>query len=141
MSLSAIPKALRAAVAERDRGHCRYCRLRQLGQAAVFHVDHIVPRSRGGATTEDNLALQCPACSLRKSSKTAAVDPESGDVVALFHPLLQQWEEHFLVEQDGTCVGLSPTGRATIDALRMNDPLPRTARALQIATLARTNVP
>jgi hypothetical protein len=133
VSLSAIPKALRAAVAERDGGRCCYCHLRQVGQAAVFHVDHVVPRSRGGPTEEDNLASQCPACSLRKASKTAAVDPASGEVVALFHPLRQRWEEHFRVDPDGTCIGLSPTGRATVEALRMNDPLPRTARALQIA--------
>jgi hypothetical protein len=36
------------------------------------------------------------------------------------------------VTSDGTCVGRTPTGRATVTALRMNDPLPRTARALQV---------
>lgn len=134
MSLSAIPKALRAVVARRDEGRCCYCHLRQVGQAAVFHVDHVVPRSRGGTTSEDNLALQCPACSLRKANKTTALDTTSGEVVSLFHPLQQQWGDHFRMDRDGTCVGLSPTGRATVDALRMNDPLPRTARALQIAS-------
>lgn len=133
MSLSAIPKPLRSQVADRDEGACRYCGLRQVGQASVFHIDHIVPRSRGGATDLSNLALQCPSCSLHKASKTVGVDPETGEEVGLFHPLQHGWGEHFLHEHDGTCVGRTPVGRATVAALRMNELLPKTARALPIA--------
>lgn len=131
MSLSSIPKPLRTEVSRRDDARCRYCGLRQLGQSASFHVDHVVPRSRGGTTSIDNLALQCPSCSLRKSNKEIVHDPLTSAAVALFHPLKQVWAEHFDTRPDGTCVGLTPVGRATVEALRMNDPLPRTARALQ----------
>jgi hypothetical protein len=43
MSLSAIPKTLRVRIFKRDQGRCRYCGLAQVGQAAVFHINHIIP--------------------------------------------------------------------------------------------------
>lgn len=43
----------------------------------MFHIDHIIPRSKGGATELENLALQCPGCSLHKATRTAVVDPVS----------------------------------------------------------------
>jgi hypothetical protein len=61
--------------------------LAQIGQAAVFHIDHIIPKSRGGSTAEDNLAVQCPYCSLHKSNKVSAIDPADKTSVSLFHPL------------------------------------------------------
>jgi len=106
--------------------------LLQIGQAAVFHINHIVPKSRGGVTEDANLALQCPYCSLRKSAKLDSVDPQSGDIVPLFHPLKNRWQQHFTLDEDGKCRGLTAIGRATVDALGMNDPLPLVARALQI---------
>jgi HNH endonuclease len=99
----------------------------------MFHIDHIAPRSKGGATSLDNLALQCPNCSLHKAAKIEAVDPETGEMVALFHPLRQIWREHFRLEPHGACVGLTPVGRATAVALGMNAMIPRVARASQIA--------
>jgi HNH endonuclease len=97
-----------------------------------LHVNHVIPRSTGGATTEDNLVLQCPYCSLHKSNRTTAADPETAAQVPLFHPLRENWQEHFALLPEGTCLGLTPTGRATVNALGMNDPIPRTARALQM---------
>jgi len=132
VSLSSIPKATRNRVFKRDQGHCQYCHLLQVGQAAVFHINHIIPKSRGGPTEEGNLALQCPYCSLHKSAKLDAFDSLSGEPVQLFHPLRQQWSEHFKLEADGALVGLSPAGRATVEALKMNDPLPSVARSIQI---------
>jgi hypothetical protein len=131
VSLSAIPRPLRIFVFERDCGCCQYCRLSQVGQAAIFHINHIMPRSRGGATEASNLALQCPCCSLHKADKVRGTDPESGGLVPLFHPLQQQWHDHFEFGRDGLCMGRTSTGRATVAALRMNDPLPRIARLIQ----------
>lgn len=98
----------------------------------MFHINHVIPRSRGGATELANLVLQCPWCSLHKADKLTAVDPESGLESPLFHPLLQSWEDHFRPGADGIWVGLSPIGKATIFALKMNDWIPRIARAEQI---------
>ena len=103
MSLSSIPRALRESVFARDRGRCRYCGLSQYGQGAVFHVNHVLPRSKGGLTVAANLVLQCPYCSLHKSDKVEAPDPDSDEEVALYHPLQQAWEEHFVGGEDGSC--------------------------------------
>lgn len=41
--------------------------------------------------------------------------------VLLFHPQSQVWDEHFAWSDDGQkLVGLSPIGRVTITALKMN---------------------
>jgi hypothetical protein len=130
--LSSIPKAIRKRVFDRDGGRCRYCRLAQIGQAAVFHVNHVIPRSKGGRTAEDNLVLQCPHCSLRKADKMLVKDPTSGAEFMLFHPLTQEWDDHIALDAAGVLHEKTATGRATIAALRMNDPLPRVARLVQI---------
>jgi hypothetical protein len=132
MSLSAIPRALRHQIFTRDEGRCRYCGLRQIGQASVFHINHVVPRSKGGLTVETNLALQCPSCSLHKSDEVTSSDPVSGQETALFNPLVDRWDEHLLLRSDGHCQGTTAIGRTTVEALRMNDDLPRVARAIQV---------
>jgi hypothetical protein len=132
VSLSSIPRSLRDSVFERDGGQCQYCRLKQLGQGATFHINHVVPRAKGGMTLLTNLVLQCPHCSLRKADKTEAADPVSHQVVALFDPLSSRWEEHFSIDVTGLCVGHTVVGRATVRALQMNDAVPRTARAIQL---------
>ena len=119
---SAITAALRSLVAERAENRCEYCRLSQVGQEATFHIDHVVPRTAGGPTDEDNLALACVGCSLRKGARRRAIDPQTGADVVLFNPRRDSWSEHF--RWDGVRLdGRSPTGRATAAALAMNRPL------------------
>ena len=45
---------------------CVYC---HRGIRGAYHVDHIIPLSRGGSHSMDNLAIACPACNLAKSNK------------------------------------------------------------------------
>jgi 5-methylcytosine-specific restriction endonuclease McrA len=90
-----IPARLRRHVIRRAGNRCEYCGLAQVGQEATFHIDHITPQSSGGATEEENLALACISCSLRKGSRQSAPDPETGDRAALFHPRRDDWYEHF----------------------------------------------
>lgn len=112
----------RKLVMGRAGGRCEYCGLAREGQEAAFHVDHVVPRAAGGPTVAENLALACVSCSLRKEARRSAIDPRTSRKVALFHPRRQAWPDHF--SWDGvTIIGLTPTGRATIAALRMNRPL------------------
>jgi hypothetical protein len=132
LSRSSIPRGLRDTVLERDGGRCQYCRLAQFGHGAMFHIDHVLPRSKGGPTLLDNLALQCPNCSLHKANKVTGVDPDTGQSVPLFHPLRQEWHEHFRLREDGACTGLTAVGRATVAALQMNAMIPRFARACQV---------
>lgn len=126
--MSYIPVELRRVVIGRAANRCEYCGLSQQGQAATFHVDHVVPLANGGPTTLENLALACVACSLFKGARQEAVDPQLGEGVPLFSPRTQSWDEHF--RWDGErIVGLTATGRATVDALRMNRPIMLAIRA------------
>jgi hypothetical protein len=120
--MSDVPRELTELVFLRARNLCEYCRLSQLGQEATFHVDHVIPRAAGGPTTEENLALACVSCSLRRWAKQTAVDPESGEEVPIFDPRSQTWGDHFRWDGERV-VSLTPTGRATVGALAMNRPV------------------
>ncbi len=52
----------------RDRYTCQYCH-RTL-QSADLTLDHVVPRSRAGESTWENLVACCHACNNRKGSRT-----------------------------------------------------------------------
>ncbi len=86
-----------------------------------FAVDHVVPRSAGGPTDLDNLALACASCNAHKYNKTSAIDPVSGEIVLLYHPRRDRFRDHFTWSDDFTLIlGLTPRGRATVEALSMN---------------------
>lgn len=117
--MTAIPVSLRRLVIQRASNRCEYCGISQVGQVATFHIDHIVPRVAGGETTAENLALACVSCSLRKGSRQNLRDVETEQVVSIFNPRQQKWKEHFA--WDGVqVVGLTATGRATLQALALN---------------------
>jgi hypothetical protein len=120
MNQDPIPLSLQRRVRERAGDRCEYCRISQRMQEATFHVDHIRPRREGGPNTAENLALACVSCSLRKGARTYAEDPGTGNQTPLFHPRRDRWEEHFHVAEDMMLLGKSPTGRATIEMLRLN---------------------
>jgi hypothetical protein len=50
----------------------------------------------------------------------SGVDPSTGSVEILFHPRRDQWSEHFAF-RGAYLGGLTPTGRATIEVLALND--------------------
>lgn len=88
-------------------------------QGASFHLEHIRPVAKAGATTLENMALACPSCNLHKSNRLTAQDPESQLTVPLYHPRTHSWSEHFAWRAT-TVLGLTPIGRATIAALDLN---------------------
>lgn len=53
----------RKRVLARDGWQCRYCD--QPGET----VDHVLPRSRGGGDTMDNLVCACRKCNARAADK------------------------------------------------------------------------
>ena len=111
-----IPVSLRRVVIERSANRCEYCKLAQAGQAATFHIDHVIPIAAGGKTVLENLALACVSCSLSKSDRQIISDPETEADVPIFNPRLQHWPEHFY--WDGFyLVGHPAIGRATVEAL------------------------
>ena len=77
-------------------------------------------RQHGGDTVLHNLALSCPRCNLHKGPNLSSVDPQTGQVVRLFNPREDHWVDHF-GRIGPTITGKSPTGRATVAALDMNN--------------------
>ena len=55
---------------DRQKGRCAYCRTRlarpEIGVMRKFHIDHVVPRAKGGSSTLRNLQALCPPCNLAK---------------------------------------------------------------------------
>jgi hypothetical protein len=93
--------------------------MHQALQGATFHVEHIIPGSRGGSDEPENLAWSCPRCNLTKSNRIAAQDPETGASVPLFNPRADRWAEHFRWEGH-SIVGLTPCGRGLVAAFDLN---------------------
>jgi hypothetical protein len=130
-------ESYRQLVVARAGGACEYCRLLEAASGVTFHVEHVVPRSQGGATAMANLALGCPGCNLAKGDRTTGHD-RRGKVQPLFNPRnftpsLLGWHLHFILDPDsGMIVPRSDIGEATIETLRMNTANRAFARKLQI---------
>ena len=108
-------------VIARARGCCEYCRSQARFATQSFSIEHIIPRSKGGETTVHNLALSCQGCNNHKYNKIQGQDPIGGETVPLFHPRRQYWDDHFTWNDDYTLIlGLSLSGRATVEALKLN---------------------
>lgn len=58
-------KRLRVKIFSRDNYTCQYCGRKTENP----HCDHVVPISRGGKSTQDNLTTACPSCNLSKGAK------------------------------------------------------------------------
>jgi hypothetical protein len=111
---------LRQLVRQRADGRCEYCDLRQDQEPLAFHVEHILSRQHGGQDAKENLALACQHCNLHKGTNLSSLDPQTGELTRLFHPRLDDWNEHF-ARRGGEIIGLSAIGRTTASLLRMNE--------------------
>lgn len=68
-SYVSVPRAAskrisRRAVFARDNHRCQYC-----GSERHLTVDHIVPRSRGGGDSWENVVTSCAPCNLKKGDR------------------------------------------------------------------------
>jgi hypothetical protein len=118
-------------VAKRARHRCEYCQAPEAIFYFPFEVEHVIPTSQQGADEEENLALSCRACNLKKSDHLTGVDEVTQTEIRLFNPRKDRWQEHFQVDS-GTAeiLGLSAIGRATIARLDLNAPTQLEAREL-----------
>ncbi|MEM1251669.1 MAG: HNH endonuclease [Cyanobacteria bacterium P01_H01_bin.21] len=89
------PPVNRREILRRDGHTCQYC-----GSHRQLTLDHVMPRSQGGAHTWENVVTACAPCNSRKGSRT----PEAADMPlkrhpkAPMHPVIafaeQFWREH-----------------------------------------------
>jgi hypothetical protein len=134
-----MPKAetFRFLVETRAGGFCEYCRLHQTASGVKYHLEHIFPKSLGGATQFSNLALACAGCNLAKSDRPDGED-DDGNPQAFFNPRdydpwLLGWLLHFRLDREtGLIIPLTVSGQATVNCLRMNDSLRVPARKILI---------
>ena len=116
-----ISRRLQEEVRQRAHFLCEYCHISEQWQYVRFTVDHIIPVRMGGTDAEENLALACFHCNRRKGLQVTARDPDLGEEVSLFNPRRHRWKEHFIWSNDRLNIkGLTPIGRATVQALELN---------------------
>jgi 5-methylcytosine-specific restriction endonuclease McrA len=124
--------ALEREVWRRAKGLCEYCRLPQACTRLPFQIDHIIAEQHGGLTTLDNLALACLRCNKRKGPNIAGINPDTGEIIRLYHPRRDRWLEHFAWNRS-QLIGLTAIGMATITVLGINHPSAIAVRAELLA--------
>src|SRR5579859_6656064 len=100
-----VSEALRRQVNQRAAGRCEYCY--QDDSFFTHEVDHIYAEKHGGSTVETNLCCACANCNRNKGSDLCSLDPQTGDVIAMFHPRQDSWLEHFRLDTNGTIYPLT----------------------------------
>lgn len=122
MKRTNISDDIKIKVRETSRYRCGYCLIQQRYSPMIFQFDHLLPVSFGGTNDEENLWLACGNCNNAKSDKTEAFDSVTNLTVPIFNPRTQNWNEHFEWDEDeAIIVGKTPIGRATVEALKLND--------------------
>ncbi len=79
----------------RDDYQCQYCAKRP--GVRELNVDHVLPKSRSGADSWENLVISCRPCNLRKGQRT----PEEASMRLLRAPRRPHWSttKHILLSQ------------------------------------------
>lgn len=111
----------RKVIRERAFNRCEYCLHWDLYASNPFQIDHVFPISKGGGTDLDNLAYACGGCNGHKYNRTEVLDPFDNQLTPLFNPRKDRWGKHFTWNDDYTLIiGITPTGRATVETLHLN---------------------
>jgi len=63
-----IKNNVKAVVWAKTEGLCYHCR-RVLNPFREFHIDHLVPLSKGGSDNVENLVPSCATCNLKKGTR------------------------------------------------------------------------
>ena len=54
----------------RDNSTCQYCGVQK--QQSELNLDHVIPKSKGGSSSWENIVCSCIKCNLRKGGRTPA---------------------------------------------------------------------
>ena len=117
--MSYVSANLRRLVTQRAGNKCEYCQFPQTASLFAFEMEHIIAEKHDGITEAGNLALSCPCCNRFKGTDLGSIDPETRQLTAFFNPRLQQWSDHFRLEE-GIIMPLTPEGRVTAKILQFN---------------------
>lgn len=132
--MSKLPKNLDKEIRNEARNRCGYCLGEQSYILAWLEIEHIFPRAKGGTSDKENLWLACPFCNTFKSSQTHGIDPKTGRKVLLLNPRKQKWKNHFKFDTDNaTIIGKTICGRATVNALKINNEMALVTRKHWVA--------
>ena len=123
-----IPADLRRLVIDRANNRCEYCLIPQLLVASAHQIDHIIAEKHQGKTVDENLALSCMICNLRKGTDIGSLHPETSKLHPLFHPRKMVWNEHFKLVSE-QIIGLSAVAETTANFLKFNIPMRVSERA------------
>ncbi len=114
--------SLKQYVRQRAGFRCEYCLIQESELAEiVFHIEHIIAIKHGGSDESENLGLACDRCNFHKGPNLAGIDHVSAQLVPLFNPRNDDWNQHF--ENSGyEILGKTAIGRATAQVLNFNSP-------------------
>ena len=134
MSRRRISLALQKKIRGQARFRCGYCLTSETLIGMKMEFEHLAPIAAGGETREENLWLACRRCNEFKGIQTHTFNPETGANIPLFNPRTQKWNEHFQWSANGTeILDISPIGRATIIALKLNNEIILVSRRLWVS--------
>jgi 5-methylcytosine-specific restriction endonuclease McrA len=89
-----VPAFTRFNVFLRDRFTCQYC-----GAREELTFDHVIPRSKGGTTTWENVVAACARCNRRKGNRLS--------------PRVQQFSVERIEDDDAPIVAKQQDGAAS----------------------------
>ena len=110
---------LRREVRRRAHDRCEYCHMPQVATVLPHEVDHIRAQKHAGPSTLENLCWSCAWCNSFKGSDIATYPPDSTEIVPLFNPRVDKWDDHFFWDEV-VVRAKTPVGAATVELLRIN---------------------
>ena len=75
----------RRNIFERDKHTCQYCR--KILSKPDLTIDHVIPQSKGGEDSWENLVLACVKCNVKKANRT----PEQANMPLIRKPAKPKW--------------------------------------------------
>jgi hypothetical protein len=93
---------------------CEFCGTTEIGAGGMLTIDHFQPRAKTGSDTLENLSYICIACNQYKQDYW----PRTETAPTL--PRQESASQHFIEQEDGQVIALTPTGIFTIKRLRLN---------------------
>jgi hypothetical protein len=113
MSLTA---SIREQVRQRAQCACEFCGVTEIDVGGMLTIDHFQPHTKAGSDTLENLVYACIACNQYKQDYW----PRTEIAPMLWNPRQESASQHFVEQEDGELIALTPTGVFTIKRLRLN---------------------